>query len=362
MITVAGLAVQALTWCGQDEEAAVFIDRLAAHAQRDGEPQARIWASLNRTEHAWRTGDLHTAIDTGRTCLELLSSSRGDNRLALVTAPLVRALVECDQADQAVPLLAVPDGNRLDGVWHGSHLLEARARLSLAHGHLEDALADLLACGRRQTEWRRDNPAVLAWRSQAALVHLAMGDHASAQRLAEEELHQARAFGTPRAVGISLRAAGLTVRGGRGQRLVEESVGLLDEAGATLEQARSLIDLATLRFESGHIRLARELARRSLQLAQYCGATALSNRALDRLRTFGGRPRSLRTVGIQALTESERRVVVLAAQGLTNREIAQERFITQRTVENHLTSSFRKLNITGRRQLPEAVRSLDVRL
>ncbi|MXM65973.1 hypothetical protein GR925_21600 [Streptomyces sp. HUCO-GS316] len=266
MITAAGVAVQTLTWCGRNEEAAGLVDRLDAYAQRAGDVQARIWAALNIAEHAWRTGDLHTAIDTGLTCLELLSSSHADHRLALATAPVVRVLVECD--------------------------------------------------------------------------------HASAQRLAEEELHQASAFGAPRALGIALRAAGLTVRGGRGQRLMEESAALLDEAGATLEQARSLIDLATLRFESGHTRLARELARRSLQLAQHCGATALSNRALDRLRTLGGRPRRRRTVGIQALTESERRVVVLAAQGLTNREIAQQLFITRRTVENHLTSSFRKLSIT----------------
>ncbi|WP_353962380.1 MULTISPECIES: helix-turn-helix domain-containing protein [Streptomyces] len=54
-----------------------------------------------------------------------------------------------------------------------------------------------------------------------------------------------------------------------------------------------------------------------------------------------------------------RRGAALAANGLTNREIAEELFITQRTVENHLTAGFRKLDIAGRRQLPAALQALD---
>ena len=41
--------------------------------------------------------------------------------------------------------------------------------------------------------------------------------------------------------------------------------------------------------------------------------------------------------GLEALTASERRVAELAAEGLTNREVAQELFVTARTVEGHLT-------------------------
>ncbi|MFI1308076.1 helix-turn-helix transcriptional regulator [Streptomyces sioyaensis] len=360
-VPAAELAVQALTWCDRSSEAAAFIDRVAADIQEDAGPAARILVSMSRCACAYRSGDVPTAIQAGRDSLDLLSASRGNARVALAAAALVRALVEAAEFDEAARLLARPDCARLEPDWQWTHLLEARARLSLARGHADDALHDLLECGRRQLAWRRDNPAVLPWRSLAALAHLALGDHGPAERLAQEELDQARSFGAPRALGISSRAAGLVARGPRGRRLLEESVDLLGQAEATVEQARSLIELATLRHEAGHTRVARDLAHRGRHLAQHCSAASLSAQALSRLREFGARPRTPCTVGVEALTAGERRVAALAAGGLTNREIAQKLFITQRTVENHLTNGFRKLGIAGRRQLPEAVQSPDAR-
>jgi DNA-binding NarL/FixJ family response regulator len=55
--------------------------------------------------------------------------------------------------------------------------------------------------------------------------------------------------------------------------------------------------------------------------------------------------------GVDALTPSELRVARLAAEGLTNREIAQALFVTVRTVQVHLAAAFRKLGIDSRRQL-----------
>jgi DNA-binding CsgD family transcriptional regulator len=58
-----------------------------------------------------------------------------------------------------------------------------------------------------------------------------------------------------------------------------------------------------------------------------------------------------------SLTPSERRVTRLAAQGRTNREIAQVLFITTKTVEVHLSSAYRKLGISSRSQLHGARRT-----
>ena len=65
----------------------------------------------------------------------------------------------------------------------------------------------------------------------------------------------------------------------------------------------------------------------------------------------GGRPRRNASRGRDALTPSELRVAELAAAGRTNRQIAQSLFVTQRTVENHLTSAYAKLGITARPEL-----------
>jgi DNA-binding CsgD family transcriptional regulator len=59
--------------------------------------------------------------------------------------------------------------------------------------------------------------------------------------------------------------------------------------------------------------------------------------------------------GVDALTPSERRVALLAADGLTNAEIAQALYVTVRTVEMHLSAAYRKLEVRSRGSLPAAL-------
>jgi DNA-binding NarL/FixJ family response regulator len=76
-------------------------------------------------------------------------------------------------------------------------------------------------------------------------------------------------------------------------------------------------------------------------------------------RATGGNPlRRAAATGVEALTASERRVVESAALGLANRDIAQRLFVTERTVELHLTNAYRKLAVTSRRELSRALRGL----
>jgi DNA-binding NarL/FixJ family response regulator len=89
--------------------------------------------------------------------------------------------------------------------------------------------------------------------------------------------------------------------------------------------------------------------------AHACGAVVLAERAADELRASGARPRRRAISGVDALTPSERRVAELAAGGRTNREIAQELFVTMATVETHLTRTYRKLDVSGRDQLAGAL-------
>jgi DNA-binding CsgD family transcriptional regulator len=105
---------------------------------------------------------------------------------------------------------------------------------------------------------------------------------------------------------------------------------------------------------------SREILRAGLDLAHRCGALALAERARTELVAAGGRPRRLVLTGLDSLTTSERRVAQLAASGLANREIAQQLFITTRTVEGHLTHAYHKLDITSREQLPGALSTRDV--
>ncbi|HJT03138.1 MAG TPA: helix-turn-helix transcriptional regulator, partial [Pseudonocardiaceae bacterium] len=96
--------------------------------------------------------------------------------------------------------------------------------------------------------------------------------------------------------------------------------------------------------------------RRALDLAARCGATPLVERAREEALAAGARPRRPWASGVHALTPSELRVARLAAQAMSNREIAQALFITTKTVSDHLTSAYRKLNISSRDQLATAMK------
>jgi DNA-binding CsgD family transcriptional regulator len=93
-----------------------------------------------------------------------------------------------------------------------------------------------------------------------------------------------------------------------------------------------------------------------MELAYTCGAASLVERARAELMATGARPRRALRTGADALTPSEQRVAQMAAEGMTNREIAATLFVTTRTVEIHLTHAYQKLGINSREQLPEALR------
>jgi len=201
-------------------------------------------------------------------------------------------------------------------------------------------------------------PGVIAWRSHAALAHLALGQPAAARRLAEEELGLARRFAGPSAAGVALSVLGLAVGGAEGIECLREATAVLEASPARLELARALVNLGAALRRSGQRVQAREHLHRGLEMATLAGASALASAAHEELLATGARPRRVFIHGTDALTASERRVARMAAQGLANPEIAQALFITRKTVENHLSSAYRKLGIASRTELAKTVERL----
>jgi DNA-binding CsgD family transcriptional regulator len=87
---------------------------------------------------------------------------------------------------------------------------------------------------------------------------------------------------------------------------------------------------------------------------------AIAERARDELRATGARPRRMVLTGVESLTPSERRVAMMAASGLGNREIAQDLFVSVKTVETHLGSAYRKLDISSRKELPDVLQRVNL--
>jgi DNA-binding CsgD family transcriptional regulator len=181
------------------------------------------------------------------------------------------------------------------------------------------------------------------------------GEGEKARRLAERELEEARAWGTRRAVGQGLRSLGVVVGGEEGISLLRDAVAALEQSPSRLQHARALIDLGAALRRANRRAEAREPLREGLDLAHRCGARPLEARAEEELRATGARPRRLMLSGVESLTASERRIARLAAEGRTNREIAEGLFVTIKTVETHMGHVFQKLDVGSRRDLAGAL-------
>jgi DNA-binding CsgD family transcriptional regulator len=233
--------------------------------------------------------------------------------------------------------------------------LQTRARIRAASHRPEDALDDLFACGRLEREWEISTPAFATWRTDAAPLLASVDRLDEARALAREEVERCSAFGAQAPLGASLRTLGLVERGDTGIALLEEAVAHLERSPARLEHALALVELGAAIRRAGRRADARQPLRTGLELARACGAEAVAARAHDELVTAGARPRRDPTESRSNLTASELRVARLAAEGMTNREIAQALFVTENTIETHLRSVFRKLEIRSRSQLARAL-------
>ena len=85
----------------------------------------------------------------------------------------------------------------------------------------------------------------------------------------------------------------------------------------------------------------------------------LRARAHEELVLAGGRPRRTRLTGPRSLTAAQQQVARLAADGRTNRQIAEELFVTIKTVETHLAAVYRKLDIATRDALADMLAAPD---
>src|SRR5215218_2157059 len=267
---------------------------------------------------------------------------------------LVEALTELGDftgAEEALARVDALDGE-LPEMLARAFALEARGRLRVAQGRLREGLDDLREAGARWERLGWHSATASRWREDAALALAQLGEGDEARRLAAEQLELARATDLPRAVGAATRVAGAVAPRAEGIPLLREAVGLLAQTPARLELARALLELGRALRRDGHRVEARDHLRQCLELAHRAAAAPLAARAREELLAAGGRPRKPVFTGIEALTASELRVARLAAEGRTNREIAEGLFVTQRTVETHLRHAFQKLDISAREQLP----------
>jgi DNA-binding CsgD family transcriptional regulator len=357
-------ALLALIWNDELGTAGGICDAALAAARRRGSMSMVAHASCLRSMIMRRLGRLEEAAADARLALDFKLATSPPVAVAWAAAFCVDALSCLGRLAEAEAVAEVTAGrNPPDGWIHTLTFRQARGALRVAQHRPAAALEDLLAAGEGWQALGAENPAVASWRTAAVAAHRALGHHDEAVALASEQLELARKAGTQVTLGISLRvhgAAAFHARGGTGgssppepaePEELAEAVGVLEATPARYELALALADHGACLRRAGQRTQAREPLRRALDLAERTGAVGLADTVRSELIAAGARPRRAALTGPDALTAGERRVAALAAEGQSNRQIAEHLFVTQATVETHLRHAFRKLGITSRAEL-----------
>lgn len=349
------LAAGALVAAGALDEEIAMLDEAIDAAQRSGAyGKAAIYSYCRSLAHLLvgrivdSMADAQTAIAAHEQGWEVFYPG--------TCASLSQALLERGEVDAAERVINLDEsrwGQRLDFQFM---VPIARGRVRMARGDHEGAVQELDRAKLAGEQLGLASPSILAdWRTWYAVALARIGNEEAAERVAGEAMEMADRWGAPIARAQASWAAGLVARSGGIERL-REARAIAETTSASLIEARMRVDLGAALRRAGKTVEAREELASAADLAHRIGATALLERARDELAIAGARPRRYAVRGIESLTPSELRVSRLAAEGRTNREVAQSLFVTPKAVEYHLANAYRKLGISSRGELIGALR------
>ena len=314
---------------GKPLEAGELFDGAVEAARLAGNGQTLAWNLFNRSFAALVAGDLDVALTTAQESVALQEELDPGPLSAIAAAVLASALFETGDAERTVELLLTKAGGQdfplIGGGWR-ARFLELLTRALLATGRCVEA-----------------------------------------KRAAETAVASAESVALPSAAAMaSLSTAALALDAGRPEVAAERSLA----AAAAFESVTALFDAAR----------ARELAGRSLARAgDRDRATLELERAAAAFESFGSlryRNQELRKLGrhniyrrtrpgvrdsrgVRGLTAREFEIAQLVVDRKTNPEIAEELFLSQKTVETHLSNIFRKIDVASRVELARAVERAD---
>jgi DNA-binding CsgD family transcriptional regulator len=191
---------------------------------------------------------------------------------------------------------------------------------------------------------------------QLVRIALAVGDDELAQRTeAQAERRSELNPGVKSLAAVAAHARGIST--GTIDD-IDTAVRLFADGQRPLALASALEDLGRMRVDAGAIKDGTSAYDRALAITTSAGASWDAARLRRRLRRLGVRRRVLsverQTTGWGALTAAELGVADLAAEGRTNREIAEKLFISPHTVNTHLRHVFEKLGLRSRLALSKA--------
>lgn len=346
------LLAHALRYAERPEMVARVVDEADADVRRTGMTLGALFVDHVRAYQQLSFGSVAAGLAHGQTGLEKAGHAGWPVSEQAFAAVVVELLLELDRVDDAADVIErFAAGTFADDVIVGPFLLAAHGAVRAEQGHADEAQRLLRRVVHLLDErgWRA--PLVTAGRLRLARLLARSGQRDEAVELAEQAVVVARAAGTGGALGASLCVRGVVVGGAEGLADLTAGVAALERSPLPLERGWALHDLGSALRREGRNVDARDPLRRALVLAEQAEAARLKRCVLDELTRTGARPQRIARQGPESLTPAERRVCDLAASGRSNREIAQELWVTRKTVEMHLSNAYAKLGIRSRVQL-----------
>lgn len=360
------------------------VHALRARASKlDQDSRRRLWLACQIAATLWDDDavcelaalDVRLARDAGAFA-RLPAALNALASVQVLTGELVRSaelLAEQQEITEAIGVPPLPNARMVLAAWSGrrDETLELRAVMAdEAAGRGEGAtlgLADVALAVLHNGLGNYDEALAAATRpverEELTFASIALPELIEAAVRAERmdrAAHaldvlcvRARASGTEWALGLEARSRALVEDGPAAEAFYHEAIERLGRTRVATHLARAYLVYGEWLRRAGRRRDARDQLRTAYDMLVEMGVGAFAARAAHELRAAGEHLRERDAQSIEALTAQELRVARLVSTGATSREVAAQLFLSPRTVESHLRSIFRKLEITSRRQLRE---------
>ncbi len=350
---------QPLWWLEDFVTARDLLDHATAEFRASGGLWMLCHALIYRSELERRTGQLRSAYSAAAEALavaeqidEQLARTEALYELAAAEAALGQ---EANAAEHAAEALAMTTKRTFGAAEIKVATASALGAAALAAGRPAEALERLLPAAELAMTDGVADPSVVPFVPDLVEAQAACGDTEAATALCdwlEENAAQCqRRWAQLAAVRCRLIL---------GSASTDDLRAALDDYDGTvrLETARSLLALGAALRRSGQRADARTALRQAREIFEASGAAAWQAATATELRACGEKQATPVADPISLLTPQETRVAMLVAQGARSREVASSLFLSERTVESHLSAVYRKLGLRSRAQLAAYVGAL----
>ena len=267
------------------------------------------------------------------------------------------AFISCLRNDRAAFEVNADAVARISAPLGYAYGTTARGLMAMSNGHHEDAVRLLGQAATISLE-RGAGDAMYFFPRIPNLIEACFlaGDQARANELLTEFSEQAERSDRPLARALAERCRGILAPDANMEDHFQSALGWHEKHDPNpIENGRTELWFGRRLRRAKRKSEARVHLRSALSLLEPCGAALLSSQAVAELTASGETARPREPSTMVRLTPQERQVAALAGDALSTKEVAERLFLSPKTIESHLSSVYRKLQIRSRAELVRLV-------